>query len=352
MKKISILLFIIGIGIIWFGYTFSDRLVKKTSFKVTTTLSTTTTKADLKNTTWTRIDTAPFQTRDSHGLVVFNNAMWLMGGLDGNKVTKGKLVEYWKAPHFSDVWKSTNGIDWELITNKAPWGKRRSLPLVVFKDKLWLIGGYQFGVGTKGDIWSTSNGKDWKLVSELGSFGAREGHTITVFNNKLWLIGGVNFDKRKTYDDIWYSDDGLIWKPANIKAPFSVRYDHTIVVFQNKMWLLGGLDFGENVQHDVWNSSDGINWNLVTDAPPFNMRHGHTADVYKDQMFFISGWSDVEKTNDMWFTSDGITWSQNIISEDFVGREDHGIVVFKDKIWIIGGMDQNYHWSNDIWYSN
>jgi hypothetical protein len=54
----------------------------------------------------------------------------------------------------------------------------------------------------------------------------------------------------------------------------------------------------------------------------------------------------------MWFTPDGITWNQNIISDDFVGREDHSVVVFKDKIWIIGGMDTNYHWNNDIWYSN
>jgi hypothetical protein len=69
-------------------------------------------------------------------------------------------------------------------------------------------------------------------------------------------------------------------------------------------------------------------------------------------LFFVSGWSDKTKTNDMWFTSDGITWEQNVISEDFVGREDHGVVVLKDKIWIIGGMDTNYHWNNDIWYSN
>jgi len=95
MKKIFAILFVLALGIAWFGYTFSDKLAKKTSFNVATTLSTTTTKADLKTTTWTEVTTAPFQTRDSHGLVVFNNAMWLLGGLDGNKVTKGKLVEYW-----------------------------------------------------------------------------------------------------------------------------------------------------------------------------------------------------------------------------------------------------------------
>jgi leucine-zipper-like transcriptional regulator 1 len=59
------------------------------------------------------------------------------------------------------------------------------LPLVSFKGKIWLIGGYQQGIGTKGDIWSTTNGKDWKLVTDSASFGAREGHTVAVFQDKL-----------------------------------------------------------------------------------------------------------------------------------------------------------------------
>ncbi len=353
MKKIFITILILSAIILFFVLNFSKKLFKTKDILVTTTsVSTTSKPLDLKNLTWTKNIDIPFQSRDSHGTVVYKNSLWVMGGLDGNSVTKGKMVEYWKAPHFSDVWKSNDGSNWELITNKAPWGKRRSLPIVVFKDKIWLIGGYQQGVGTKGDIWSTTNGKDWKLVSELASFGAREGHTVTVFNNKLWLIGGVNFDKHITYNDIWYSEDGLIWKPAVTSAPFSVRYDHSTVVFQNKLWLMGGLDFGEKISHDIWTSSDGHVWELLTDKPNFNERHGHIAEIYKDNLIIISGWSDIEKTNDMWFTKDGISWEQNVVSDDFVGREDHGVVVFKDKIWIIGGMDQNYHWDNDVWHSN
>ncbi len=332
----------------------SKKLFTSEKITVNTIISTTTTTkfTDLAKTTWSLNQDIPFQSRDSHGTVVYKNALWIMGGLDGNDVTKGNMVEYWKAPHFSDVWKSTNGSSWELVTDKAPWGKRRSLPLVVFKDKIWLIGGYQQGAGTKGDIWSTTNGKDWKLVTESASFGAREGHTVTVFNNKLWLIGGVNFDKHINYNDVWYSEDGLIWKPAIINAPFSVRYDHSVAVFQDKLWLMGGLDFGEKIRHDIWTSSDGLSWELLTDTPSFNERHGHIAEIYKDNLIIVSGWSDIEKTNDMWFTKDGINWSQNIISNDFMGREDHGVVVFKDKIWIIGGMDQNYHWSNEVWHSD
>jgi hypothetical protein len=116
--------------------------------------------------------------------------------------------------------------------------------------------------------------------------------------------------------------------------------------------LMGGLTFGDQISHDIWTSSDGINWTLLTDSPNFNERHGHIAEVYKDNLIIVSGWSDIEKTNDMWFTQDGVNWSQNIISDQFNGREDHGVVVFKNKIWIIGGMDQNYHWSNEVWHSN
>ena len=84
---------------------------------------------------------AEFEARDSHGLVAFKNKLWVMGGLNGNCcVQKLGLVDYEKAPHFLDVWSSEDGKIWKLENASAPWGKRRSIQVVEFKNKLFLLG--------------------------------------------------------------------------------------------------------------------------------------------------------------------------------------------------------------------
>ncbi|CEL96584.1 unnamed protein product [Vitrella brassicaformis CCMP3155] len=71
-------------------------------------------------TTWrTLVDDAPWEPREGHQLVVIpgpensTNATFL---LLGGQTAKG--IQH-------DVWRSTNGIDWELLSRRAPWRGRR-----------------------------------------------------------------------------------------------------------------------------------------------------------------------------------------------------------------------------------
>ena len=65
------------------------------------------------------VDNAGWSKRDAHTSVVFQNRIWIMGGIkDGDK-----NLSYSEHIHESDVWISKNGKDWELITDNAPWGK-------------------------------------------------------------------------------------------------------------------------------------------------------------------------------------------------------------------------------------
>src|SRR3989344_2358717 len=96
---------------------------------------------------------APWQERDSHAVVAYKDKLWLMGGLNANDyVIKEGVVEYWKAPHFRDVWSSEDGKNWKLVTENAVWGERRSMQVVDFKGKMWLIGGWGPSIGYRGDI--------------------------------------------------------------------------------------------------------------------------------------------------------------------------------------------------------
>lgn len=305
---------------------------------------------------WQEITTpVPWSPRDSHGVVVFKDKLWLMGGLNGNGfVEKPGVVRYGEAPYFSDVWASEDGFNWSLVTDKAAWGERRSIQAVVFGGKIWLIPGWGPGEGLKSEVWSSEDGYYWKREVAVAPWSAREGHRLTVFQDKLWLIGGVNYEKRETKNDVWSSEDGKNWFEVTAAASWSSRWDHGVVVFKDKLWLIGGMDLNDNVLGDIWVSENGKDWSLVTDNPPWSERQGHEVVVFQNRIWIVGGFNSLNQgggNNDVWFSEDGIDWQKTEKDPTWLGREDHKAVVFQDKIWILGGMTTDWKWQNDIWSS-
>jgi len=292
----------------------------------------------------------PWSARDSHGVVVFQDKIWLMGGLNGNGFQdKNGNVLYWKVPHYSDVWSSKDGRDWQLVIKNAPWSKRRSIQAVVFKNKIWLVGGWGPGIGYSNNIWISENGINWEKIEPKGGLPSIEGHQLVVFDDKLWLIGGVRYDERKEKNYVWSSEDGINWTEIVENALWAPRWDHTVTVFKNKLWLIGGMNLNGEIYNDVWSSEDGKNWLLVIDNPPWPERQGHGSVVFQNKLWIIGRHDN--KNNDVWYSENGYDWKKTEKNPPWLGREDVGVLVFKDKIWIMGGMDANWVWNNDVWYS-
>lgn len=306
--------------------------------------------------TWQEVTTtAAWFPRDSHAAVVYKDKIWLMGGLNGNDyVISPGTVEYGKAPHFSDIWYSEDGLNWNLVTDKAPWGKRRSIQAVVFQDKIWVIPGWGPQTGLQSNIWSSQDGINWEQAVLNGPWPQREGHQLAVFDQKLWLMGGVNYDKGETKNDVWYSEDGIEWVEAVSQAPWPSRWDHEVVAFKEKLWLIGGMDLKDNIYGDIWASENGKDWSLVAGNPPWPKRQGHELVIFKDRIWIVGRLnisSQGNSNNDVWFSDDGINWQKTEKDPLWSGREDHVAVVFQDKIWILGGMNSDWQWKNDIWHS-
>ena len=309
------------------------------------------------NLSWDEITpSAAFETRDSHGIVVYKDKMWIFGGLDANgHVLSPGNVDYGNAPHFSDVWSSSDGKDWNLVLQNAPWGQRRSAQVVEFLGKMWLVGGWGPKIGYQSDVWSSADGVNWTEEASSAAFPAREGHQLLVFNNKIWLIGGVRYDKHKLFNDVWYSKDGVNWIEATENAGWEPRWDFASEVFQNKIWLVGGMKFHDDkLFNDVWYSEDGINWTLASANPPFLTRQGLGLVDYQNMLWVVSRLNIPlygGGPNDVWYSEDGIDWQKTTANPNWTGREDVGVVVFQNKIWIVGGMDENWQWRNDVWNS-
>ncbi len=181
--------------------------------------------------------------------------MWVLGGTTGLRQR--------------DVWCSTDGANWTLVCDSAPWQARAHHCSVVFDNKIWLYGG-SFST----DVWYTENGKDWVQATDNTGWGSRDNFETVVYNNKMWVMGGAGLNsstlKFETYNDVWNSKDGVHWTQVFPSSPWKTRKDFSALSFNNKLWIMGGghyLADGKTVelQGDVWSYKEqtGIRSNTI-----------------------------------------------------------------------------------------
>ena len=282
---------------------------------------------------------APFEKREGHTSVTFNNKIWIIGGYEG----------YGGNPR-NDIWQSKDGMSWTKLLATKHFSPRTSHTTTLFKDKLWVIGGNEIP-NRKNDVWHSEDGIIWKEVTDKANFSSRSSHTALSFNDKLWVIGGLDQDKNPL-NDVWQSKNGVDWIQVTSNAAFSPRFNHTAFVFDNKIWVIGGKDgIGASnkvsVKNDVWYSKNGIDWVQATSEAPFLPRSGHTSAVY-DNSIWVLGGSDKSsnKIGDAWCSKDGSVWKP-VAESEFLKRTAHTTTVFDKKMWVIAGI--NDFTTNDVW---
>lgn len=307
--------------------------------------------------TWSGFSTSTpgWEKRDSHMMYLFNDKLWLTGGLNAEEF-KGPDGDplYDQATYFNDIWNTDGEQKWTLMKKNASFPPIRSASIVNYKDTLYMLGGWSPSKGYNNGIWTSTNGVDWKQVSVSTPFPVREGQEIIEFNDQLWLFGGVNYENKKRFNDTWTSTDGLNWIKITDTNPWAPRWDGGFAVFNDQIWLISGMSDLNTGYADIWTSVDGKNWKLITDKAPWGTLQGHTLVNYKNYLWLISGLDTKTNTEnkDIWYSANGKDWEKTKYQTAWAGREDHQAEVFKNKIWITGGMTGSLHWSNETWLSN
>jgi N-acetylneuraminic acid mutarotase len=274
--------------------------------------------------------------------------MWIFGGW---------FSSYAAPPR--DVWNTSDGKTWTLVEKDAPW-KHSDLPMtLVFDGKMWLMGGWYNGRlpdhSASNEVWYSDDGKNWKKTRCNAPWSPRLAAAAVVFKGKMWILGGIDDyyfgDDKSLKNDVWCSADGKTWEMATANAPWSPRAYHQAVVFDGKIWLFGGGNYvpKHHALNDVWCSEDGTNWTKVTDFAQWGPRLWFSALVYRDRMWVIGGWSKkTDNYGDVWYSRDGKNWTQ--LESDIIwkSRHEHSGLVFQDKIWIMGGYPRP-ELSNEVW---
>ncbi|HPJ39259.1 MAG TPA: kelch repeat-containing protein [Spirochaetota bacterium] len=230
---------------------------------------------------------------------------------------------------------------WTLVTSGAPFQGRSGHTATVFKNRLWIIGGWNGGDGLN-DVWSTTDGKTWTCATRNAPFRARAAHTAVAFDNRLWVIGGLSYDSERNIidlNDIWYTSDGTHWECATRHAGFTSRGGHSSVIFKNRIWVIGGIAGGA----DVWNSRDGVTWNRVTNSAEFGSRGGQSTAVLNNEIVLIGGmYVDNENRfislKDVWISADGNRWRKVHNSDGFFAGGGQSTAVINGRLLVMGGF--------------
>jgi hypothetical protein len=298
---------------------------------------------------WVKVaDLAGWQPRDSSGEVVYNNQLWLLGG----------WFDSFAAPP-RDVWSSPDGKTWKRVSENAPW-KHSDLPMtLVFDDRMWLMGGWYNGRlpghSASSEVWWSKDGVHWEQATAAAGWSPRIAAGAVVFKGKMWILGGTeNYyfgDEKSLKNDVWSSSDGQHWKLETASAGWSPRAYHAAVALNDRLYVLGGGNYVPQygATADVWSSADGVHWERLVESAPWSPRLWFSSVVYRDRMWVLGGWSNNPAKNwgDVWYSKNGKEWHEFKSPTSWKERHEHSTWVFQDKIWVAGGHAMPL--SSEVW---
>ncbi len=297
--------------------------------------------------TWTRAAShAPWQTRCYHSTVVFKNKIWILGGYHESVTQRYSL---------NDIWCSEDGVSWTLVTDNAPWSIRYGMGVGVLDDRLWLIGGSSDdGLN---DVWYSDDGATWTQATAQAQWSPRHWFASAVFDNKLWVLGGIG---PTSQNDVWYSSDGVDWIQATDHAPWLSRDSPASVVFNGRLWIMGGahyywdMDWLQDLS-DIWSTTDGVNWQETVPNAAWGDRYASTATAFESGLWLLAGvsveGSGLESVlywqDDVWRSAEGTIWVRETAQAPWMARIGHTATEFNGKLWLLGGLsDAPYGSSN------
>jgi hypothetical protein len=75
--------------------------------------------------------------------------------------------------------------------------------------RIWVMGGLYPHVGSYSDVWSSADGVKWMRVTPAAGWWPRCNFSVVVFNDRIWVLGGEYVDSKNyihdLMNDVWYS---------------------------------------------------------------------------------------------------------------------------------------------------
>ena len=338
---------------------------------------------------------APWAPRDGAGVLVLDGAAYLLGGWNPHDP-----VNFPTGDTCSEVWRSTDGLAWELLC-VAPWEARHYGGWCVHAGRLFVVGGDTSHGHYQRDVWASTNGLDWECVTPAAPWPERTSHLVGVLGGHIYVMGGQTSTdghaptgreeqrmvggsapgEERGLADVWRSADGASWELVAEDCPWAPRgmisgSNGGLAVKDDRLWLLGGGFVGPGGQvpdskrvlgagleynpetgagrlqcNDVWSSPDGAAWTRHLERAPWAERHYHDTAVFDGRLWVIGGYNAVAASeaevgeegnrSDVWCSADGEAWEE-VRGTPWRPTHAGSAFVFRGELWFAPG--------NDIWY--
>ncbi len=275
-----------------------------------------------------------------------------------------------RATRWGAASQEASGYRWSCVTENAAFAARDGAGALVFKDRMWLLGGWNPGDKVhfpqicNSEVWSSSDGATWRLENPQAPWEGRHTAGYVVHDGRMWIVGG-DPNQGHYQNDVWSSADGVKWDLVNSEVPWAPRALHCTVAFDDTIWVMGGQTLPqfapaeEAFFNDVWRSADGTTWTRVTEHAPWSPRGmigGRV--VFEGRMWLLGGGTyDTPTTpsrsfyNDVWSSDDGVSWERHAESTPWEPRQYHEVAVFDGKMWVLEGYNAASGNRRDVWYS-
>lgn len=293
---------------------------------------------------WKRaLEKAPFGERWNHSLVVFKDRLWMLG-------RRGNLFD---SP--ADIWSSADGVTWRLEADSPPFPSG-AIKAVAFLGRLFVMVDHpftagDFGTGRRNEIWSSADGLAWTLVTAAPEFPARNEAEFLVHGDKLVVMAGtMNSGMGSPFSDVWMSGNGSLWVQVNTRP---VEF-HTgrALSFAGRLRVLGGgmAPYQPKVAK-LLSSADGAAFDGPAAPAGLFPRGAHAAAVHAGKMWIVAGndgATPVKKLDDVWCSADGETWTLIDSHAPFQPRDGAAAASFLGRLWVSGGGSGDS--PSDLWY--
>lgn len=195
--------------------------------------------------TWTQVATnaAPLsQGRVLHIAYAHAGKLWIIGGQTLDEFTGVDVSTKPGSPYYDDVWSSVDGATWTLVSSGNAWAPRGMIHGNGVKDGyMWLVGGGAYDTEGnprvyKNDVWRSTDGVDWEQVTTNAGFPPRQYLNLENLDGDLVIAAGWDGANR---NDVWKSTNGVQWYQIP-GTPWGIRHAASTTIYDHGMLLLGG----------------------------------------------------------------------------------------------------------------
>lgn len=182
---------------------------------------------------WLKVSENILGNRILYGCTIHNGYIYVVGG-----------------GGYNDVQRSRDGVIWETVATDADFlgGECFAGSLASFNGRLWMVCGGTNGYGQgyiRKEVWSSTDGKKWRREKDFGG-SERYFTDVIVWDNKLWVVGGFNFTEGNT-KTIWYMKRDGTWVEYPTPADYIGRHATGLGIYNNSLTITCG-----NYNNDCW----------------------------------------------------------------------------------------------------